>query len=99
MKLARPVHDRSGKTLTTRDEAKQYVIAKLQDRPNSSSWKHAAGLLLDDDATAEEVTTQLEYAMLLDGVLDTGGLPVSLRWPGIRNFRRWTFGRFVSATA
>jgi hypothetical protein len=69
VQLPRAIKDKTGKTLRTSDEAKRYVVAKLKARPSYKSWKRAAELLIDD-APADQIATQLEYAVLLDGQLD-----------------------------
>ena len=67
-KLARPIRDKAGAVIKTRDDARRYMAALPSDRALRQSWQHAAKLLLDG-ASAEEVTRQIEYAMLLDGTL------------------------------
>jgi len=68
-RLPRAVRDKSGDTLRTDDDAKQYVLEKLKTRPGFKSWKRAAQLLLDK-APAETITQQIEFALLLEGDLD-----------------------------
>lgn len=69
-KLARVIKDNNGKTLQSHDEAKRYVLAKLCTRKGYPSWERAAELLLDKGATAEQVTRQIEFALLHDAALD-----------------------------
>jgi hypothetical protein len=56
MNPPRQIRDRSGKTLKTSDDARRYVLDKLEARPNSQTWKHAAELLLDKAASVEAIT-------------------------------------------
>jgi hypothetical protein len=72
MNLPRAIRDKSGKTMRTREDALRYVLAKLQTRPGYQSWKHAAKLLIDESASPERVTRQIECALLLAGQLDVG---------------------------
>ena len=72
MKLPRAIRDKSGKTIRTRDDALRYVLPKLETQPGYPSWKHAAKLLIDESASPERVTRQIECALLLDGQLDVG---------------------------
>ena len=68
-RLPRAIRDKAGKTISTHTEAKRHVMAKLEARPDYQSWRHAAELLVQD-ADAERIATQIEYALLLDGQLD-----------------------------
>jgi hypothetical protein len=68
-RLARVVRDLHGTALATRDDAQRYVLDKLHHRPRYRSWQFA-GELLRDGGDTELLTRQLEYAMLLDGILD-----------------------------
>ena len=70
MKLPRAIRDRQGKTLKTSDDARLYVLAKLEARPNHNSWKRAAELLLDKCSSPETITRQIEFALLMDAQLD-----------------------------
>jgi hypothetical protein len=69
MKLPRSIRDKSGKTLRTSQEARRYVLAKLEERRGYQSWRHAAELLVHG-GSPQQLTTQIEYALLLDGQLD-----------------------------
>jgi hypothetical protein len=68
-KLSRAIRDKRGTEISTREEAKRYVLGKLRKRPNSQSWDKAAELLLED-ASAEAIDKQLRLALLLEGDLD-----------------------------
>jgi hypothetical protein len=70
VKLPRAIRDLQGKTLKTSDDARLYVLDKLEVRPNYNTWKHAARLLLDKQSTAEAITRQIEFALLMDVELD-----------------------------
>jgi hypothetical protein len=70
MKLPRAIRDKTSKTLRTREDALRYVLDKMQTRPGGESWKHAARLLIDKEASPESITRQIECALLLDGQLD-----------------------------
>jgi hypothetical protein len=70
MKLPRAIRDRQGKTIKTVAEAKRYVVAKLEARPNYNTWKHSAELLLDKGSSPEAITRQIEFALLMDVDLD-----------------------------
>jgi hypothetical protein len=73
-KLARPIHIVGGRVLHTRDDARAYMVTLPERRQRQNSWQHAAKLLLEH-ADAEALTTQIEYAVMLDG--DTA-------WPSAR---------------
>src|SRR5262245_61618313 len=65
-KLARIVHTTDGATLRTRGEAATYMTALPEQRARYNAWQHAAKLMLDG-ADAEPLTTQIEFALMLDG--------------------------------
>ena len=67
-KLARPVDTRDGGTLTTRGEAASYMTGLPEQRARYQAWQHAARLMIDG-AGSEQLTTQIEFAFLLDGNL------------------------------
>ena len=66
MKLPRAIRDRQGTTLKTRDDARRYVLDKLEARPSHKTWRHAAELLLNNGSSAEAITRQIELALLMD---------------------------------
>ena len=67
--LLRPIRDRrTGATLRTRDDARLYLLALPPERSHHPSWQHVAKVLLND-ADPEQIATQIEYALLLDGAL------------------------------
>ena len=68
-KLAHVIRDKSGNVITTREEAKRYVLRKLEQRPNAQVWKNAAKLLIED-ADAEALDKQLRFALFTEGALD-----------------------------
>jgi hypothetical protein len=68
-KLARPIRDKSGTVIERREEAKRYVLEKLEKRPNSLAWHKAAELLLEG-ATAEAIDKQIRFALFTSGALD-----------------------------
>ena len=65
-KLARTIQTKDGATLRTRAEARHYMTALPQHRALYKAWQAAARDLLDG-AAAERLTTQIEYALTLDG--------------------------------
>jgi len=65
-KLARPVGTRDAGTLRTRGEAAEYMTGLPEQRARYNAWQHAARLLLDG-ADSEELTTQIELALMIDG--------------------------------
>jgi hypothetical protein len=65
-KLARAISTKDGATLRTRGEAAEYMTALPERRARFQAWQHAARLLLDG-ADAETVTTQIEFALMVDG--------------------------------
>jgi hypothetical protein len=67
-RLSHPVRDRDGKVISTREDARRYILALPASRQIRNAWQHATRLLLDG-ADAAEVTRQLELALLLDGRL------------------------------
>jgi hypothetical protein len=68
-KLARVIRDKGGNIIATRDEAKRYVLGKLEKRPNSQAWNKAAKLLLED-ADDKAIDKQLRFALFIEGTLD-----------------------------
>ena len=82
MKLPRQIRDRQGKTLKTSNDARRYVLAKLEARPNYQTWKRAAELLIITGATPEAITRQIEFALLMDGQLDARFASEQLRATG-----------------
>jgi len=68
MKLPRAIRDKSGKTLRTSGDAERYVLAKLKAKPDDQSWKQAARYLVEG-GSPEQIVTQIEYALLLEGNL------------------------------
>jgi transposase len=63
-KLARVIRDKGGNIIATRDEAKRYVLGKLEKRPNSQAWNKAAKLLLEDadeQGNRQAVTVRLVH--------------------------------------
>ena len=69
MRLPRGVRDKSGNTLRTDDDVREYVLDKLKTHASHKSWQRAAELTLDE-APVETITQQIELALLLDGQLD-----------------------------
>jgi hypothetical protein len=67
--LPRVIRDKSGNVITTREEAKRYVLRKLEQRPNAQAWKKAAKLSIED-ADAEAIDKQLRFALFMEGALD-----------------------------
>jgi hypothetical protein len=68
-KLDRAIRDKSGAEISTRTQAKRYVLDRLRKKPNSRSWNRAAELLLED-AASDAIDKQLRFALLVDGALD-----------------------------
>ena len=66
MKLPRTIRDRQGNALRTRDDARRYVLDKLEVRPTHKTWRHAAELLLDKASSPEAIASQIELALLMD---------------------------------
>ena len=66
MRLPRDIRDRQGKTLKTTEDARRYVLAKLETRPTHKSWRHAAELLLHKGSSPEAIARQIELALLMD---------------------------------
>jgi len=69
MKLPRAIRDKSGETLRTSGDAERYVLAKLKAKPGYQTWKRAARYLVEG-VSPDQIATQIEYALLLDGQLD-----------------------------
>ena len=69
MRLPRGIRDKSGNTLRTDDDAREYVLEKLETYSGNNSWQRAAKMLIDNNPV-ESITTQIELALLLDGQLD-----------------------------
>src|SRR5262249_22549885 len=67
-KLARIVRDRHGTAIITRSDAKRFVLTLPPFRQQRATWQRAAQLPLRG-ASADEVTEQLERALLVDGDL------------------------------
>jgi hypothetical protein len=65
-KLARTIRSKDGAVLRTRGEARDYMANLPERRALYQAWQHAARLLLDG-ADAESLTTQIEFALMLDG--------------------------------
>ncbi len=70
MKLPRAIKDKSGKTLRTTEEAKRYVLGKLKTRPALSSRGSVRRNCSIEKGSPEQIATQIELALLLDGQLD-----------------------------
>jgi len=71
MRLPRGIRDKSGNTLRTDDDVREYILDKLKTHATCKSWQRAAELALDE-APVEIITQQIELALLLDGQLDVG---------------------------
>ena len=65
-KLARTVRTKDGDVLRTRGDAASYMTNLPEQRARYQAWQYAAKLMLDG-AEAEQLTTQIEYALTLDG--------------------------------
>lgn len=68
-RLPYAIRDKAGDTLRSHDDARLYVLDKLRMRRGYKSWERAAQLLLDK-APLDIITSQIEFALLLDGQLD-----------------------------
>ena len=55
-----------GQTLRTRTQARDYMLSLPPGRARYAAWQTAAKLMLDG-ADAEPLTTQIEWALILDG--------------------------------
>ena len=71
-RLSRPVRDRDGTVIATREQAKRYVMRALERDPHRQAWRHAAQLLIDQ-ADGAAVVDQLELALVLEARLDLKG--------------------------